>query len=366
VVALSSCSATEADSEPCLRLRPIISAPKRRPNLWPHADRLGFCQRVRTTPDRLHAPGKWHVRGALHVIAGVMLVSAVLPVLVSPPREPISIPRRIRRTRRTPRTQQLEVREPHAEIHGCHSEEILWKRWAQIGMRERILRRMRCETRLGAARKPGASRDDRCNLRCMYCMPEEHYRWLPQDHLLSFEELVQLVDIFAALGVRRVRLTGGEPLLRRNLDRLVSLLAANSLIEDLALTTNGILLAGQAGALRRAGLHRVSVSLDTLRPERFLAITRRDEHARVLDGIAAARREGFAGTKIDTVMIRGVNDDELCDLIEFGRANDAEVRFIEYMDVPGATQWTMKNIVRGGNTGQAGAVLRPDHGVCQR
>ena len=186
---------------------------------------------------------------------------------------------------------------------------------------------------------------DRCNLRCMYCMPEEHYRWLPQDHLLSFEELVQLVDIFTALGVRRVRLTGGEPLLRRDLDRLVSLLAANSLIEDLALTTNGILLAGQAGTLRRAGLHRVTVSLDTLRPERFLAITRRDEHARVLDGIAAARREGFAGTKIDAVIIRGVNDDELCDLIEFGRANDAEVRFIEYMDVPGATQWTMKNIV---------------------
>jgi len=97
--------------------------------------------------------------------------------------------------------------------------------------------------------------------------------------------------------------------------------------------------------LRRAGLHRITVSLDTLRPERFLAITRRDEHARVLDGIAAARREGFTGTKIDAVIIRGVNDDELSDLIGFGRANDAEVRFIEYMDVPGATQWTMKNIV---------------------
>ncbi len=186
---------------------------------------------------------------------------------------------------------------------------------------------------------------DRCNLRCMYCMPEEHYRWLPQDHLLSFEELVRLVDIFTALGVRRVRLTGGEPLLRRDLDHLVSLLAANPLIEDLALTTNGILLAGQAGALRRAGLHRVTVSLDTLRPERFLAITRRDDHAKVLDGIAAARRAGFSGTKIDAVIIRGVNDDELIDLIEFGRTNDAEVRFIEYMDVPGATHWTLEKIV---------------------
>src|ERR1700693_4550894 len=134
-------------------------------------------------------------------------------------------------------------------------------------------------------------------------------------------------------------------MLRQDLDLLVTLLAANPVIEDLALTTNGILLAEQAGALHRAGLHRVTVSLDTLRPERFLAMTRRDDHARVLDGMAAARREGFSGTKIDTVIIRSVNDDELSDLIEFGRANDAEVRFIEYMDVPGATQWSLKNIV---------------------
>src|ERR1700675_4784804 len=147
---------------------------------------------------------------------------------------------------------------------------------------------------------------DRCNLRCMYCMPGEHYRWLPQDHLLNFEELVRLVDIFTALGVRRIRLTGGEPLLRSDLDRLVSMLAANPMIDDLALTTNGVLLAEQAGALYRAGLHRVTVSLDTLRQERFLHITRRDDHARVLDGIAAARREGFSGTKIDAVIMRGV------------------------------------------------------------
>src|SRR3984893_12921332 len=186
---------------------------------------------------------------------------------------------------------------------------------------------------------------DRCNLGVLYCMQEEHYQWLPQDHLLSFEELVRLVDIFTALGVRRLRLTGGEPLLRRDLDRLVTLLEANPLIEDLALTTNGVLLAEQAGALHRAGLHRVTVSLDTLRPERFLAVTRRDDHARVLDGIAAARRAGFSGTKIDAVIIRGVNDDELSDLIEFGRANDAEVRFIEYMDVPGATQWSLESTV---------------------
>jgi molybdenum cofactor biosynthesis protein A len=186
---------------------------------------------------------------------------------------------------------------------------------------------------------------DRCNLRCMYCMPEEHYRWLQQSHLLSFEEFVRLVDIFTSLGVRRVRLTGGEPLLRRDLHRLVSMLSANPLIEDLALTTNGVLLAEQAGPLHRAGLHRVTVSLDTLRPKRFLAVARRNDHARVLAGIAAARRAGFSGTKIDAVIMRGVNDDELSDLIEFGRTNDAEVRFIEYMDVPGATQWAMNNIV---------------------
>lgn len=185
---------------------------------------------------------------------------------------------------------------------------------------------------------------DRCNLRCAYCMPEKHYSWLSQDHLLSFEEFVRLVDVFTTLGVRRVRLTGGEPLLRRNLDRLVRLLAANPLIEDLALTTNGILLADHAETLCRAGLHRVTVSLDTLRPERFLTLTRRDQHNRVLEGIAAAHHAGFSGTKIDAVIIRGVNDDELSDLVEFGRVYDAEVRFIEYMDVPGATQWTTEDV----------------------
>jgi len=175
-------------------------------------------------------------------------------------------------------------------------------------------------------------------------MPEEHYRWLSQDHLLNFDEVVRLVDIFTALGVRRVRLTGGEPLLRRDLDRLVRLLAANPLIEDLALTTNGILLAEHAKALHCAGLHRVTVSLDTLRPERFLSLTRRNGHTRVLEGIAAARRAGFSGTKADAVIIRGINDDEMSGLIEFGRANDVEVRFVEYMDVPGATKWNMGNV----------------------
>jgi GTP 3',8-cyclase len=186
---------------------------------------------------------------------------------------------------------------------------------------------------------------DRCNLRCLYCMPEEDYVWLPRQELLSFEELVRLVDIFTELGVTRLRLTGGEPLLRHDLDRLIAMLAQNSRITDLALTTNGVLFADQAEGLKRAGLGRVTISLDTLRPDRFRQMTRRDEHARVLSAFDAARRTGFAGTKLDAVIVRGENDDEIADLIEFGRSNGSEVRFIEYMDVLGATKWSMAKVV---------------------
>jgi len=186
---------------------------------------------------------------------------------------------------------------------------------------------------------------DRCNLRCAYCMPEEEYVWLPREELLHFEEIGRLVDVFVGLGVDKVRLTGGEPLLRRDLPRLIGILAAKPELRDLALTTNGVLLADQAVALKGAGLHRVTVSLDTLRPARFTALTRRDTHARVLDGLAAAARAGFTSTKLDTVVMRGVNDDELADLIEFGRTVPAEVRFIEYMDVGGATRWSMDKVV---------------------
>jgi GTP 3',8-cyclase len=186
---------------------------------------------------------------------------------------------------------------------------------------------------------------DRCNLRCQYCMPEEEYVWLPREEILHFEEIATLVDVFIELGVEKVRLTGGEPLLRRNLDQLVRLLAARAGLHDLALTTNGVLLADQAAALRAAGLHRVTVSLDTLRPERFAALTRRSTHAQVLEGLAALQGVGFTESKIDTVVIRGVNEDELSALIEFGRTVPAEVRFIEYMDVGGATRWSMEQVV---------------------
>ncbi|MDZ7378761.1 MAG: GTP 3',8-cyclase MoaA, partial [candidate division KSB1 bacterium] len=186
---------------------------------------------------------------------------------------------------------------------------------------------------------------DRCNLRCQYCMPEEEYAWLPRSDLLTFEEIETLVDLFTALGVEKVRLTGGEPLLRRDLPRLVRMLARQPRIKDLALTTNGLLLTEQARALYEAGLHRVTVSLDTLQPARFRALTRRDTHAKVLDGIAAAVQAGFKTLKLDTVVIRGTNDDELVDLIEYGKHIAAEVRFIEYMDVGGATQWSWDKVL---------------------
>jgi GTP 3',8-cyclase len=189
---------------------------------------------------------------------------------------------------------------------------------------------------------------DRCNLRCEYCMPEASYVWLPRADLLHFGETRTLVDAFIALGVDKVRLTGGEPLLRRELPRFVGMIAERSRVKDLALTTNGILLPGQADALRAAGLHRVTVSLDTLRRDRFVRLTRVDALDAVHAGIQSAARV-FGRLKIDTVVMRGVNDDELIDLIEYGRTVNGEVRFIEYMDVGGATRWSADRVVSRGD-----------------
>jgi cyclic pyranopterin phosphate synthase len=186
---------------------------------------------------------------------------------------------------------------------------------------------------------------DRCNLRCRYCMPEDEYVWLPRTSILTFEEIERLAAVFAGHGVHKVRLTGGEPLLRHDLPTLVAMIAHNPRISDLAITTNGLLLAKQAAALKAAGLQRVTVSLDTLRPERMLAFAKSARHADVLEGIGAARRAGFARLKLNSVVIRGFNDDEPADLIEFARAHDAEVRFIEYMDVGGATRWSRDQVV---------------------
>ncbi len=180
---------------------------------------------------------------------------------------------------------------------------------------------------------------DRCNLRCHYCMPEDEYLWLPREDVLTFEEIGQLADLFGDLGVDRLRLTGGEPLLRRDLASLIASLASRPWLRDLALTTNGMLLADAAVELKGAGLHRLTVSLDTLDAGRFKKMTRTDGLAAVLAGIDAARAAGFDGLKLDTVVTRGMNDDEIIALLEFARSVDAEIRFIEYMDVGGATAW---------------------------
>ena len=186
---------------------------------------------------------------------------------------------------------------------------------------------------------------DRCDLRCSYCMPEPEYSWLPSSDILSFDEISTLAETFAGLGVSRVRITGGEPLLRADLDQLVSRLRQIPSIREIALTTNGTQLARWAERLRNAGLDRVTVSLDSLRPDRFADLTRRADLPKVLDGIESVKAAGFTGLKINVVVMRGFNDDELVDLVEFGERVGAEIRFIEYMDVGGATRWSADQVV---------------------
>ena len=178
-------------------------------------------------------------------------------------------------------------------------------------------------------------------------MPETDYTWLPREDVLQFEEIVRLVRLFAAAGARKVRLTGGEPLLRRDLPVLVRMIDAVPGVEDLALTTNGVLLAPLARALAHAGLRRLTVSLDTLDRDRFHRLTRVDELGRVRAGLEAAAVH-FPGFKIDTVVIRGVNDEELELLLDEARRLGAELRFIEYMDVGGATRWSRDQVVSRG------------------
>ena len=176
-------------------------------------------------------------------------------------------------------------------------------------------------------------------------MPEDEYVWLPKDDVLSFEEITRVVDQFVTLGVDKVRLTGGEPLLRSQLPVLIKMLAERPQLRDIAMTTNGVLLPKHAQDLKDAGLHRLTVSLDTLDPETFSMMTRRDDLERVFEGLRVAREVGFENTKIDTVAINGVNDGEFVELIESARSASAELRFIEYMDVGGATRWRMDRVV---------------------
>jgi cyclic pyranopterin phosphate synthase len=178
---------------------------------------------------------------------------------------------------------------------------------------------------------------DRCNLRCTYCMPEEVV-FMDKGELLTFEEIAQFVRIVAPLGIDKIRLTGGEPLMRRDLPRLVAMLCAIPGIRDVGLTTNGILLAEQAQALFDSGMRRINVSLDALDPARFRELTRRDGLDRVLEGIQAAKKAGFDPVKVNAVCIRGVNEQEVVPLAEFARAHGLELRFIEYMPI-GADAW---------------------------
>ena len=187
---------------------------------------------------------------------------------------------------------------------------------------------------------------DRCNLRCSYCMPEEGLAWLPKPELLTDDELVRLVGLATArLGIRTVRLTGGEPLLRRGLPGLIARLTALPGPPELSITTNGIGLARSAAALREAGLRRVNVSLDTLRPERFARITRRDRLPDVLLGLAAAQAAGLAPVKINAVPVRGVNDDEIADLAAFAVEHGYRMRFIESMPLDAQGAWDRARMV---------------------
>jgi len=180
---------------------------------------------------------------------------------------------------------------------------------------------------------------DRCNLRCVYCMPEDGVPQLAHGDILSYEEIARLARVTAGLGVSKVRLTGGEPLARKGVEQLVALVAAIPGLDDLSMTTNGTLLAGAAEKLARAGLRRVNVSLDTLRPERFRAMTRRGRLGDVLAGVAAAERAGLTPIKINVVVIRGLNDDEVLDFARRTVEDGWNVRFIEVMPLGPDPMW---------------------------
>ena len=189
---------------------------------------------------------------------------------------------------------------------------------------------------------------DRCNIRCFYCMPERDPAYVARAEILNYEEIERFVTIAVRLGVTKLRITGGEPLVRRDLPDLIKRLAAIPEIEDLALTTNGVLLADQAPALYEAGLRRINIHLDTLDRDRFLRITRRDEFDRVLAGIAACRRLGFDPIKINAVAVKGLVEPDIVPLARYGRENGMEVRFIEFMPLDAQGIWDRASVLTAG------------------
>ncbi len=230
---------------------------------------------------------------------------------------------------------------------------------------------------------------DRCNFRCLYCLPETEeaanfyrsrwetgrqlkpvsvepivYEWKPKAHLLTYEEIERVVRVSAGLGINKVRVTGGEPLLRKGVEQLVARLRRLPGVEDLALTTNGFLFARKADALRNAGLDRVSFSMDSLDRENFRRMTGRDGLAEVLEGIAMAQRMGFRPVKVNAVVIRGMNDHELESLADFARERDLSLRFIEFMPLDSSRAWQKDLVVTGreilGRLNQRFDLLRVD------
>ena len=187
----------------------------------------------------------------------------------------------------------------------------------------------------------------RCNIRCFYCMPDENIRFKPRAEILTFEEIERFVRVVAALGVNKVRLTGGEPLVRHDLAELVRRLVTVPGIRDIALTTNGILLAEQAQGLKDAGLHRLNISLDTLDEETFQKISRREGLDRVLAGIFAAQRVGFEKIRLNAVAIRGITEDEVVPLGQFARRHGMEMRFIEFMPLDAEQHWQTSQVLSG-------------------
>jgi len=190
---------------------------------------------------------------------------------------------------------------------------------------------------------------DRCNFRCFYCLPHGEPPFAPKAQMLSYEEIERAAEVFVALGIEKIRLTGGEPLMRRDIEMLVAKLARLKAqgLRDLAMTTNGYFLPARAAQLRAAGLDRVTISLDSLRRESFARITGVDALARVLDGIAAARDAGFKPIKINVVVVRSYNEDEVADLAAFAREHDLVMRFIEFMPLDAAYDWSREKVVSG-------------------
>ena len=188
---------------------------------------------------------------------------------------------------------------------------------------------------------------DRCNIRCFYCMPAENVVFRPREELLTFEEIERFVRVAASQGINKLRLTGGEPLVRSDLHKLIKQLAAIPGIEDIALTTNGLLLAEQAEALRAAGLHRVNISLDTLNEKTFEKISRRTGLSKVLDGIFAAKKVGFQKIRLNAIAIRNLTEEEIVPLAEFSRKHNFELRFIEFMPLDADGKWQQDEVLTG-------------------